>query len=130
MATLTGYVEHIIYQNPDNGYTVMEFVQNGELITCVGTLGTVGEGEPLKLEGEFVTHPTYGEQFSVERYEMTEPEDLLAIERYLGSGAIKGIGRALAARIVKRFKHDTLRIMDEEPERLSEVKGISENGAR
>ena len=86
--------------------------------------------EPLEAEGTFTSHPLYGEQLSVERYQVTAPEDVISIERYLGSGAVKGIGPQLAARIVKKFKADTLRIIDEEPERLSEVKGISENGAR
>ena len=132
MATVIvkGYVEHIIFQNPDNGYTVLELVQDGEELVLTGSLGRISEGESLRCEGRFVTHPSYGEQFQVERYEIVPPEDLAAIERYLSSGAIKGIGKSLAARIVKKFKLDTLRILDDEPERLAEVKGISENGAR
>ena len=130
MATVKGYVEHIIYRNDDNGYTVMEVTAGAAKYTLVGTFPHISEGEPLEAEGSFTVHPMYGEQLVVDRYEITEPEDIVSIERYLGSGAIKGIGPSLAARIVKKFKKDTLRIIDEEPERLAEVKGISENGAR
>ncbi len=130
METVKGYVEHIVYRNPENGYTVLELATGSENYTLVGILPHVGEGEPLEAEGTFVTHPSYGEQFSVERYQVTAPEDVISIERYLGSGAVKGIGPQLAARIVKKFQADTLRIIDEEPERLAEVKGISGNGAR
>lgn len=130
MATVKGYVEHIVYRNRENGYTVMEVVSGAETYTLVGVLPHISEGEPLEAEGSFVTHPVYGEQFSVESCRVTAPEDAVSVERYLGSGAIKGVGSSLAARIVKKFKADTLRIIDEEPERLAEVKGISENGAR
>ena len=84
----------------------------------------------LELQGEYVNHNVYGNQFKVSAYQVKEPEDLVSIERYLGSGAVKGVGAALAARIVRRFKEDTFRIIDEEPERLSEIKGISERKAR
>ena len=130
METVKGYVEHIVYRNKENGYTVLELTTDSETYTLVGILPHVSEGEPLEAEGTFTSHPLYGEQLSVERYQVTAPEDVISIERYLGSGAVKGIGPQLAARIVKKFKADTLRIIDEEPERLSEVKGISENGAR
>lgn len=130
MAAVKGYVEHIVYRNSDNGYTVMEVTSGSEKYTLVGIIPQVNEGEPVEAEGNFTTHPLYGEQLAVSRIEVTEPEDAVSIERYLGSGAIKGIGPSLAARIVKKFKADTLRILDEEPERLSEVRGISVNGAR
>lgn len=129
LVTLRGYVDHIIYSNPDNGYTVLELVCNGEVLTLTGSMGGISEGESISAEGEFVTHPSYGEQFAVSRFEITEPEDLDSIERYLSFGGIKGIGRAMAARIVKHFKYDTLRVLDEEPERLAEIKGISPRGA-
>lgn len=127
---IEGYVEHIIFRNEDNGYTVMELVADGSEITCVGIFEYIGEGELLELHGNYVEHATYGQQFKVESYETKIPEDTLAIERYLGSGAVKGVGAALAARIVRRFGKDTMRILDEEPERLAEVKGISEKKAR
>ncbi len=127
---LEGYVEHIVYRNSDNGYTVMTLYAGEEEITCVGTLPFVGEGELLEVRGHYTEHATYGEQFQIEECQVKEPEDVMAIERYLGSGAIKGVGSALAARIVRRFKEDTFRIIDQEPERLAEIKGISERKAR
>ena len=128
--TVEGYVDHIIFRNEDNGYTVLNLMVNGSELTCVGIFEYIGEGELLELTGTYVEHSTYGQQFKVESYETKIPEDTIAIERYLGSGAIKGVGAALAARIVRRFGEDTMRILDEEPERLAEVKGISERKAR
>lgn len=129
-STVEGYVDHIIFRNEDNGYTVLNLMVDGSELTCVGVFEYIGEGELLELTGTYVEHSTYGQQFKVESYETKIPEDTIAIERYLGSGAIKGVGAALAARIVRRFGEDTMRILDEEPERLSEVKGISEKKAR
>ena len=130
MATVTGYVERIKYRNEDNGYSVLSVADGGEEYILVGTFPYISEGERIEATGRMVEHSIYGEQLAVESYEIKAPEDTLAIERYLGSGAIKGIGAALAKRIVKKFKRDTMRIIDEEPERLAEVRGISENGAR
>ncbi len=129
METVKGYVDHIIYRNTDNGYTVLILIVEEEELTCVGTFSDIVEGENIEVKGEYTDHPTYGRQFKVASYEEKAPEDELAIERYLGSGAIKGIGIALAARIVRRFKEDTFRIIEEEPERLAEIKGISERKA-
>ena len=126
MAVVEGCVEKIVFRNEDNGYTVLTLVEDGEEITCVGTFQYIGEGESVEAEGDYIAHPTYGEQFRVSRYEIKAPEDTMAIERYLASGAVKGIGAVMAARIVKRFKKDTFRIIEEEPERLTEVKGISQ----
>ena len=128
--TIEGYVDHIIFQNRDNGYTVACLVSQGEEITCVGNFRFLSEGETIRARGTYTRHPSYGRQFSVDSYESVIPQDSLAMERYLGSGAIKGIGAALAARIVRKFGDDTLRIIEEEPERLAEVKGISERKAR
>jgi len=122
-------VEHIIYRNADNGYTVLNLVSGEAEITCVGIFSAIAEGENIEASGDYTDHPTYGKQFKVESFEEKAPEDEEAIERYLGSGAIRGIGLALAARIVRRFKADTFRIIEEEPERLAEVKGISERKA-
>ena len=127
--TVTGYVDHIIYRNAENGYTVLVLVVNEEELTCVGTFSDIAEGENIEAHGEYTEHATYGRQFKVVSFEEKEPEDEMAIERYLGSGAIHGIGLALAARIVRRFKKDTFRIIEEEPERLAEVKGISQRKA-
>lgn len=128
--TIEGYVDHIIYQNQDNGYTVVCLVSQGEEITCVGNFRFLGEGETIRARGTYTKHPSYGKQFSAVSYETVVPQDSVAMERYLGSGAIKGIGAALAARIVRKFGDDTLRIIEEEPERLAEVKGISDRKAR
>ena len=130
MEKLEGYVDHIIYRNQENGYTVMVLTSEDTEITCVGTFSYIGEGERLEAEGSYIAHPTYGEQFKVETYAIRPPEDEESVERYLGSGAIKGVGTALAARIVRRFRADTFRIIEEEPERLAEIKGISERKAR
>lgn len=130
METVTGYVEHIVFRNEDNGYTVFHLNNEDGEITCVGNFNYITEGELLELRGEYVMHSTYGLQLSVSSSEVKEPEDLMSIERYLGSGAIKGLGAALAGRIVRRFKEDTFRIIEEEPERLAEIKGISERKAR
>lgn len=130
MEVVNGYVDHIVYRNEENGYTVFQCVQGEEEITCVGTFPYIGEGEHLEVKGEYTEHSLYGRQLKVISLEMKEPEDLISIERYLGSGAIKGVGAVLAGRIVRKFKGDTLRIIEEEPERLSEVKGVSERKAR
>ena len=125
MEELVGYVENIIFRNTDNGYTVLDLVADEELITCTGLFPVIGEGENLRLKGDFNEHPTYGRQFKVATYEVEAPADELSMERYLGSGAIKGIGPKLAARIVKKFGADTFNVIEDEPERLAEVKGIS-----
>lgn len=127
--TICGYIDHIIYRNSENGYTVLVLVCNEEELTCVGVFSDISEGMSIEASGAYSDHPTYGRQFNVSAFAEKAPQDELAIERYLGSGAIKGIGIALAARIVRRFKTDTFRIIEEEPERLAEVKGISANKA-
>ncbi len=129
MEVRKGYVEHIVFRNNDNGYTVFQLVSEEEELTCVGLFSVLAEGELVQVSGYMKEHPLYGEQLQVEQYELLAPEDETAMERYLGSGAIKGIGAAMAARIVRRFKGDTFRIIEEEPERLAEVKGISEKKA-
>ncbi len=130
METLNGYVEHIIYQKQENGYTVFVLVADEKDITCVGTCKGLTNGENIEATGEYVEHPVYGEQFKISSFKVVAPKDSVSVERYLSSGAIKGIGAALAKRIVKRFGDDTFRIMEEEPERLVEIKGISERMAR
>lgn len=130
MEVVKGYVEHIVFRNEDNGYTVFNLNNDDGDLTCVGSFHYISEGEMLELQGEYAMHNVYGMQLKVSSYEVKAPEDLLSIERYLGSGAIKGIGAALAGRIVKKFREDTFRIIEEEPERLAEIKGISERKAR
>lgn len=126
---VTGYVEHIVFRNEENGYTVFHLENEDGEVTCVGNLNFITEGEMLELEGEYVNHSVYGNQLKVSAYRVKEPEDLVSIERYLGSGAIKGIGQTMASRIVKKFREDIFRIIEEEPERLAEIKGISERKA-
>ena len=130
LETVTGYVGHIVFRNEENGYTVFHLENDDGEVTCVGNFNFISEGELMELTGEYVNHNVYGTQFKVASHVVKEPEDVVSIERYLGSGAIKGIGAALAARIVRRFKEDTFRIIEEEPERLAEIKGISERKAR
>ena len=130
MDTLKGFVEHIIYKNPQNGYGVINLVVEEMEITCTGIFMHLDEGECIEAEGNYVDHAVYGKQFKVEHFQVVAPEDKVAVERYLGSGAIKGVGAALAARIVRRFGEDTFRIIEEEPHRLAEIKGISERKAR
>ena len=130
METIKGYVDHIIYQNKDNGYAVLSMNVDDEEEICVGIFRGVDNGENLEITGEYVEHPSYGFQCKANSFKVVEPDDLLSMERYLGSGAIKGVGEALAKRIVKRFGKDTFRVIEEEPERLVEVKGISERIAQ
>lgn len=129
---VTGYIDHVIFRNEDNGYTVfvMKGVEGQEELTCVGNFPVLSQGATIEASGSYINHHIYGKQFQITSFVEKMPEDALAMERYLGSGAIKGIGAALAARIVRRFGEDTLRIVEEEPERLAEVKGISEKKAR
>lgn len=130
METINGYVEHIIFQNSDNGYTVMNLVVDGEELTCVGMCKGLTQGESIEAQGEYMEHPLYGKQFKLTAYHVETPKDGVSMERYLGSGAVKGVGAALAARIVKKFGDDTFRIIEEEPERLAEIKGISQRKAQ
>lgn len=130
MEVVTGYVEHIVFRNEENGYTVFRLENDDGEITCVGNFNFISEGEMMELRGEYTNHNVYGLQLKVSSHTLKEPEDVVSIERYLGSGAIKGVGQALAGRIVKKFREDTFRIIEEEPERLAEIKGISERKAR
>ncbi len=122
-----GFVEHIVYRNPDNGYSVLSISDrtSGEELTCVGNFPFLNEGEYLRVTGELTNHAVYGEQLKVVSYEIAEPQDVTAMERYLGSGAIKGVGAVMAMKIVEKFKGDTFRIIEREPERLAEIRGIS-----
>ena len=150
MTEFRGFVSHIIYRNEENGYTVFEITLTGtgekkekadtafepfgadvgDVITCVGYPVSISEGEGCAVTGEYTTHPVYGEQLRVQSYQAVAPESAQAMYRYLAAGSIKGIGAAMAARIVKKFGDDTLRIMEEEPEKLAQVKGISLRIAR
>ncbi len=130
METVTGYVDHVIFHNKENGYAVVSLEYEGEELICVGNFRSVEAGETLELTGSYVEHPVYGHQLKVESCQVVMPDDEVSMQHYLGSGAIKGVGEALAARIVRKFGKDTFRIIEEEPERLAEIKGISERKAR
>ncbi len=136
MTVVEGYVNRIVYENTENGYKVLQIADSrpeaplGEEATVLGTFPGVEAGQYLYIEGEICEHILYGPQLKASFYQEKNPEDALSMERYLASGAIKGVGPALALRIVKKFGADTFRIMEEEPERLSEIKGISETKAR
>ncbi len=129
MEKIKGYIEHFIYKNTENGYGVLNLVVSDDEIVCTGVFSDVDVGDTIEAEGEYVSHPVYGDQFKVSSYEISVPDDAASMQRYLGSGAIRGIGEALAKRIVSKFGDDTFRIIEEEPERLSEIKGISEKKA-
>lgn len=130
METIEGFVDHIIFQNPDNGYTVLELTVDGGDCILVGMLKGVSQGDTIEAEGEYTEHPVYGTQFKTAAYKTVMPKDAAGMERYLASGAIKGVGMALAKRIVRQFGADTFRVIEEEPERLTEVRGISERIAQ
>jgi len=129
---LEGCVDSIVFRNEENGYTVFELATKDsvDLLTCVGSFSYISEGEYFRLVCGETQHNVYGKQYKVMSSEVIEPEDASAMERYLGSGAIKGVGKALAARIVKEFGDETFRVIEEEPERLADIKGISERMAR
>lgn len=122
---IEGTVENVMFRNESNGYIVLDLDAGGELITVVGELGDIEEGEGLILEGEYVTHHKFGTQFRAEYCERKLPDTVINIEKYLSSGAIKGVGPSLAKRIVNVFGEKTLDIMEHDPYRLSEIKGIS-----
>ena len=130
METVKGFIDHIIYRNKDNGYTVLNLLTQEDELTCVGFFKTMDQGETIEAQGEYTQHQIYGKQFKIEQYKILPPSDEISMERYLSSGAVKGVGEALAKRIIKAFGADTYRIIEEEPERLAEVKGISLRKAR
>lgn len=126
METLSGILERIVYENPENGYTVGRFSARGhsELVTIVGNLASVNAGESLLLSGEWTNNPKYGYQFQIDRYETIQPANVLGIRKYLGSGMIKGIGPKMATRIVSKFGMDTIDVIEQTPEKLAAVEGI------
>lgn len=125
MKSLSGYVESITFRNEENGYTVLTLSYGKKEIKCTGNFGYISEGEYLEIEGEEVFHDIYGEQIKVTSYKVIPATDELSLKKYLGSGAIKGLGAVLANRIVDKFGEDTLRIVEEEPERFAEIRGIT-----
>lgn len=117
MEELEGSVSHIVFRSEDSGYTVFTIADKGEEVTCVGNFSHIAVSERVKMQGRWKEHPVYGKQFFIERFALLPPDTLTGIEQYLASGAVKGIGKTIAKRIVKEFKEDSLRIMEEEPER-------------
>ena len=131
MIKLKGLLKRITYQNSDNFYTVgrIEISQANDLVTIVGNLAGVGEGETLELTGNWVTHQKYGDQFKIESFSVVLPATTGEIRKYLESGIIKGIGKDLASKIVKKFKENTFDIIENEPLRLKEINGIGKGKA-
>ena len=127
--TINGFVEKVVYRNAENGYTVVNISVEGDDVVCTGYFSDITEGDQIIAEGSFVEHKQYGIQFTVTSYEIKEPETSVAMEKYLGSGIIKGVGPALSAKIVKKFGDETFNIIEREPERLAEIKGITEKKA-
>ena len=125
MDILKGYISEITYKSPDSGYRVCRFMTDDDEETIVGTMPTIDEGEMLELSGEWTIHPIYGKQFKVTTYTAIEPEDEEAIIRYLGSGLIRGVGPTLAKRIVAEFGRESFKVIEEQPERLARIKGIT-----
>ena len=125
LENLTGTVEEITYYNEDNGYTVMVISNNGEPLTVVGNFPRLAGGEEVRLQGSWVNHPTYGNQFKASLMEQTLPADAAGILRYLSSGIIKGVRESTAVKIVEAFGADSFNVIENDLERLASVKGIS-----
>ena len=126
---LSGQVEAIVYRNDENGYTVIELMGEESMITATGIMPLLNVGESVKLFGTFKTHPSYGEQFAVTAFERSMPESMDGILKYLSGGAVKGVGPATARRLVLEFGQDTLNVLENEPERVAKLRGISEKKA-
>ena len=121
---MEGSVENIVYHNDSNQYTVLEVDCGEELITVVGTFPYVSVGERLHLYGTWTSHATFGQQFRAQAFERSRPADTAAMLKYLSSGAVKGIGGALAGRIIEAFGDESIKVIEEDPARLATVKGI------
>ncbi len=125
LLVIEGIVQEIIYQNIANGYTVCDIDVEGVFSTAVGIMPGIAPGEGVRLTGKWITHAEYGEQFKVEICEKILPKSELQILQYLSSGIIKGIGPATAQKIVSRFGETSLEVIRDNPDMLSEIKGIS-----
>ena len=130
MEKLTGVIDHFLYRNETNGYGVMELTTEYDDVICVGTLSGYDEGEMVEISGEYVIHPVYGQQLKIESIKAILPTGIMGIERYLSSGIIKGVGPKMAKRIVNEFGEDTFKVIEQEPNRLIKIKGISERIAQ
>lgn len=125
MIMIDGVVEAIIYENPENGYTVCDVASAGQLITMTGYMPNLSEGERIEAHGDWTTHVEYGDQFKVEYYERHMPSDETEIEKYLASGLLPGIGKATAKKIVQKFGAEALDVIEREPDRLTEISGLT-----
>ncbi len=130
MREYNGYVSDVSYHRPETGYTVFDFVSGNIEYTCVANVADISEGANVHIVGEMTVHPSYGEQINATVCEVSAPEDLDSLRIYLGSGVIRGIGETMASRIVDRFGDNTMHVLENEPEKLAEIKGISERKAR
>lgn len=130
LAALCGTVENIVFCNENNGWTVFEIDSGDELVTAVGNVLQIAPGDEIKLKGEWVNHPSYGRQFRVESFEKSMPTTVDAMLKYLSSGAVKGIGPTTAKRIIDMFGEKTLEVIENEPESLTHVRGISPKKAQ
>lgn len=124
-----GTIESIVYNNESNGYTVAKLKKDKDMVTIVGYLPLINEGQTVKVSGEWVNHPEYGQQLKVESYSEVIPTSTAGIEKYLSSGFIQGIGPVTARKLVEKFGPDTLDIIEYNPDRLTEVEGIGEKKA-
>ena len=128
---IRGTVEQVVFYNEENGYAVLRLAaEDGAEVTATGAFPNIGPGEQVILTGFWVTHPSYGEQFSTEAFERRLPTSVRGIAEYLGSGLLRGVGQRLAARIAEKFGEDTFEVLAHKPERLTEIRGITESKAR
>ena len=130
LITITGTVEYITYRNTENGYTVLDFSSDGELFTATGNVGELYNGEKVSFTGRWMVHPTFGKQFKFEMCRREMPQTAADMLSYLSSGIVKGVKEKTAQKIVERFGEDTFYIIENHPERLAEIKGISKERAR
>ena len=130
LENLTGIIEDITYLNESTGFGVIEVDAREEFITVVGVLGNVMVGEEAVFQGEWVMHPTFGRQFKAVRLQRTLPADASGMLRFLSAGIVKGVREATATKIVEHFGADTFNVIENEPERLAEIKGITRSKAK
>ena len=129
-SVLEGAVSSLIFQNEENGYTILRLDVGEEEMTVVGSMPGVSPGEYLTVQGQWVRHATYGVQFRADVVERRLPQGMKEIYHYLASGAVKGVGKATARLLIEEFGEDALRVMEEEPEKLTRLRGVSPKRAR
>lgn len=122
---LSGWVDHVVYHNDKNQYTVLMLNTDEGEVTVVGAFPYVSDGEELHIFGTWDSHPSFGDQFKAQTFERARPATTAAMLKYLSSGAVKGIGKAMAQRIVQEFGESALEVMENDPTRLAQIKGIT-----